>query len=73
MFIFSLLARGSVFVIALSPDRLVVLATIDLALPLADFAEANDTIDLADDCRVAGLVGLEEFNGAWETVGVAKM
>jgi hypothetical protein len=39
----------------------------DLALPLEDFAEANDTIDVADDCPVAGL---EEFDDTWETAGV---
>ena len=31
---------------------------VDLALTLGDFAEANDAIDLADDCRFRGACGL---------------
>ena len=42
---------------------------VDLALALGDFAEANDAVDLADDCRVAGLAGLEELDDARQTAG----
>ena len=42
---------------------------VDLALALGDFAEANDAIDLRDDCRIAGLAGLEEFDDAGQTAG----
>ena len=42
---------------------------VDLALTLGDFAEANDAVDLADDCRVAGLAGLEELDDAGQTAG----
>src|ERR1035441_8724681 len=42
---------------------------VDLALALGDFAEAAATIDLRDDCRVAGLARFEEFDDARQTAG----
>ena len=42
---------------------------VDLALSLGDFAEANDAVDLGDDCRIAGLAGLEELDDARQTAG----
>ena len=42
---------------------------VNLALAFADLAEAYDTVDLGDDCRIAGLACLEEFDNTRETAG----
>src|SRR6185437_12733413 len=47
----------------------VVRGDVDLALSLGDLAEAHDTVDLGDDCRIAGLAGLEELDHARQTAG----
>ncbi len=42
---------------------------VDLALTLGNFAEADHTIDLADDGRLARLAGFEQFDHARQTAG----
>src|SRR6266702_3871216 len=42
---------------------------VDFALAFADLAEANDTVDFADDCRVARLACLKEFDDTGKTAG----
>ncbi len=41
----------------------------DLTVAPLDLAIGNDTIDLADHCRVAGVTGLEEFRNTGQTTG----
>src|ERR1700722_2156511 len=42
---------------------------VDLAHALGDIAVANHTVDFADDGRILGLAGFEEFDDARETTG----
>src|SRR5690349_15232776 len=55
-------ARHGVFLLLAVVGRYV-----DLALTLCDFAEADDTIDLADDGRLARLASFEELDHARQT------
>ena len=47
----------------------VICRDVDLALALGDFAEADDTIDLADNGRLTRLAGFEELDDARQTAG----
>ncbi len=57
-------ARYRVFLLVAIVSR-----DVDLALTLGNFAEADHTVDLADDGRFARLAGFEQFDHARQTAG----
>ncbi len=57
-------ARHRVFLLVAVVGR-----DVDLALSLGHFAEANHTVDLADDGRLARLARFEQFHHARQTAG----
>src|SRR5215472_797472 len=58
-------ARDGVFLGGLS----ILAFDVDFAHALGDFAVANGAVNFADDGRILGLAGLEEFDDARETAG----
>src|SRR5437762_1018447 len=58
-------ARNRIFLAGLA----VFAFDVDFAHTLSDFAVANDAVDFADDGRVLGFAGFEEFDDARETTG----